>query len=132
MSFKVKTNPVTGVDEVEFGAKLLSVGTEVKERDSDAKTKYRLANISFQGPTGKTLTSVAMMNEENFKKISDAEGKCTAIGRELLCVGTKGESGMLFTISHLDYAERVNVDEFASVFTAAEASEAAPATGGTA
>ena len=109
-------NETTGVEEVQFGGKLISISD--KSLKNVNGTEYRVATIDFEDAEGKVRRCTALVYENNFKH-------GLTKGETYLATATPTESGVIVKLSHLTYnGDRATAEMFGFEAVAETASPA--------
>jgi hypothetical protein len=97
-------NKVTGIEEVQFGGKLISISDAVLKNVNG--TEYRVATIDFEDAAEKTRRCTALVYEKNY-----SHG--LTVGETYLATATPTEQGVIVKLSHLTYnGDRATADMF--------------------
>ncbi len=97
-------NEQTGVEEMKFGGKLISISDKVLTNVNNKN--YKVVTIEFEDVNGKEARCSALCYEGNYQHGVD-------LGETYLCVATPTEQGVIVKMSHLTYnGERATADMF--------------------
>lgn len=97
-------NKTTGVEEVQFGGKLVSISTQVLKNVNG--TEYRVATIDFEDTAEKTRRCTALVYEKNY-----SHG--LKVGETYLATATPTDQGVIVKLSHLTYnGDRATAEMF--------------------
>ena len=118
---KTVTNSQTGLDEVQFSAKLVSVSENSLERSNAAgeTKKFRVATIEFVDTNGEVQETSAVINEANYAYGMEIGESYLATART--DTGANAQPGdVIINVSHLKQspvAPRAKATMFGTVFT---------------
>ncbi len=106
--FKPVLNEVTHKEDLNFSAKLISIGS--KELENTNGNKYVVGTIEFVTPDGEKVQRSTQIYAKSLEKGMEAGGS-------YLCTAQQGEDGQVYIrTSHLVVAERAQASDFGSLF----------------
>lgn len=115
--FEFKPNPVTGLQQAQFQAKLISAPSEKTLQNSNKKN-FKIVTIEFENSKGETVRRSASIYEGNYSKGVSA-------GKSYLTTATISGQNVYLQMSHLENATRAELDDFAVVSSEVSATEVA-------
>lgn len=97
-------NETTGIEEMQFGGKLLSISESVLTNINGKK--YKVATIEFEDIVGSIKRCTALVYEGNYQH-------GVTKGETYLCTATPTDQGVIVKMSHLVYnGDRATADMF--------------------
>lgn len=118
--FEFKPNPVTGLQQAQFQAKLISAPSEKTLQNSNGKS-YKICTVEFENSKGVSVRRSASIYQGNYEK-----GNIT-VGKSYLTTATISGQNVYLQMSHLENATRAELDDFAVVSSQVSATELARA-----
>lgn len=115
-TFQFKPNPVTGLQQAQFQAKLISTPSEKTLQNSNGKN-FKVVTIEFENSKGETVRRSASIYEGNYSK-----GNLT-VGKTYLTTATISGKDVYLQMSHLENASRAELDDFAVASAEVSATE---------
>lgn len=115
--FEFKANPVTGLQQAQFQAKLISAPSEKTLQNSNGKS-YKICTIEFENSKGVTVRRSASIYEGNYSKGVSA-------GKSYLTTATISGQNVYLQMSHLENATRAELEDFEMVSSQVSATELA-------
>lgn len=103
--FEFKTNPVTGLQQAQFQAKLISAPSEKTLQNSNKKN-FKVVTIEFENSKGEKVQRSASIYEGNYSK-------GISVGKTYLTTATISGQNVYLQMSHLENASRAELDDFA-------------------
>ena len=116
--FEFKPNPVTGLQQAQFQAKLISAPSEKTLQNSNGKS-YKICTVEFENSKGVSVRRSASIYQGNYEK-----GNIT-VGKSYLTTATISGQNVYLQMSHLENATRAELDDFAVVSSEVSAPELA-------
>ena len=97
-------NETTGIEEMQFGGRLLSVSEKVLTNVNGKN--YKVGTIEFKDIAEKQQRCTALVYEGNYKN-------GIKVGETYLCTATPTDQGVIVKMSHLTYnGDRASADMF--------------------
>ncbi len=118
--FEFKPNPVTGLQQAQFQAKLISAPSEKTLQNSNGKS-YKICTIEFENSKGVSVRRSASIYQGNYEK-----GNIT-VGKSYLTTATISGKDVYLQMSHLENATRAELEDFEMVSSQVSATELARA-----
>lgn len=115
--FEFKPNPVTGLQQAQFQAKLISAPSEKTLQNSNKKN-FKIVTIEFENSKGETVRRSASIYEGNYKNP-------ISVGKSYLTTATISGKDVYLQMSHLENATRAELEDFEMVSLQVSATELA-------
>lgn len=118
-AFQFKANPVTGLQQAQFQAKLISAPSEKTLQNSNGKN-FKVVTIEFENSKGVKVQRSASIYEGNYSK-------GITPGKSYLTTATIADKNVYLQMSHLENATRAELEDFEMASSAVSATELARA-----
>lgn len=97
-------NETTGIEEIQFGGKLISISDKVSTNVNGKN--YKVATIDFEDASGNQQRCTSLVYEGNYSK-------GVVVGETYLCTATPTDNGVIVKMSHLTFnGDRATVEMF--------------------
>ena len=115
--FTWSVNPVTGLQQAQFQAKLIKAPSETTLQNSNKKN-FKIVTVEFENSKGEKVQRSAAIYEGNYKNE-------ICVGKSYLTTATISGKEVYLQMSHLENATRAQMEDFAVASTEVIAAELA-------